>query len=115
MGISTSAQILQLRGHEAVERVVDHAFGGVLHRHHPIVGAFRFHLTEHFIDGGKRTGTRKMAELFDGRSLGVGTRRTEIGDRERLLEIQAAGNDLPEQPREFLIAQGPGILAPGCA
>ena len=40
--------------HEAVQGVVDHAFGGVLHRHDTEVDAAVLHLAEHLVDGGQR-------------------------------------------------------------
>ena len=74
------------------------------------MGAASFHLAKHFVDGCERRRSRKVPELLDGGGFGVGSRRPEVSDGQRLLEIQTAGNDLAEKARDVVVAQRPLVL-----
>ena len=90
---------------EAVEGVVDRAFGGILHRHHAEVDRTGSHFAEHLVDGRHRHADHRMTEVLHRRCLTEGAFRAEISDFQRVFQRQAGGHDFAEQPRHILIAQ----------
>ena len=92
---------------EAVQGVVDRALGGVFHRHHAEVDRPGDHLAEHLVDRRHRRADHRVAEVLECGSLGEGAFRAEIGNLERMLQGQAGGHDLAEQPGDFFVAQRP--------
>src|SRR3546814_9072994 len=63
------ATYLELGGEKHVERGLNRALAGVLHRHHAKIGVARFVLLEHFLDRGTRQPVRAVAEVFVHRLL----------------------------------------------
>ena len=94
------------RGGEAVQRVGDHAFGGVFYRDDAVVAGAAFHRLEDVADGAHRPGAHGMTELFERGGLGEGAFRAEVGDFQRQFQGEAGGHDFPEQPHHFLVGQG---------
>ncbi len=92
---------------EAVQGVVDRTLGGVLHRYDTEVDCTGSHLAEHLVDGGHRRADHRMAEMLEGSRLGEGAFRPQVRHLEGLLQGQAGGHDLAEQPRHFLVIQRP--------
>ncbi|MNT36614.1 hypothetical protein D3C72_1727110 [compost metagenome] len=92
---------------EAVEGVVDRALGGVFHRHHAEVDRAGGHLAEHLVDGGHGHADHRVTEMLHRRGLTEGAFRAQVGDLQRVLQGQAGGHDLAEQPRHLLVAQRP--------
>ncbi|MNT29840.1 hypothetical protein D3C72_1656020 [compost metagenome] len=90
---------------EAVEGVVDRALGGVLHRHHAEIHRTSGDFAEDFVDRSHRRTDHRMAEMLEGGGLGEGALGAEVGDLERLLQGEAGGHDLAEQPRHLLVVQ----------
>ena len=100
----------ELRGHEAVEGVVDHALGAVLDRYDAAVGGAGFHLAEHLVDGRLGPRRREVTEVLDDGGFRVGAGWAEVGHRQWLLEGQAAGDDFAEQARHVAVREGAGVL-----
>ncbi len=71
---------------EAVEGVVDRAFGGVFHRDHAKVHRTGRHFAEHFVDRRHRLADHRVTEVLHGRRLGEGAFRAEVRHFQRLLE-----------------------------
>ncbi|MNO64216.1 hypothetical protein D3C76_549410 [compost metagenome] len=94
---------------EAVEGVVDRAFGGVFHRHDAKVHRPGRHFTEHFVDRRHRLADHRVTEVFHRCSLGEGAFRAEVSHFQRLLQRQARGHDFAEKPRHLFVAQRPLI------
>jgi hypothetical protein len=53
----------------------------------------------------------RVAEVLQRRGLGEGALRPEVADLQRLLQRQAGGHDLAEQPRHLLAVERPRVLA----
>ena len=102
----TSPVISSGEAQEHVQGVADHPLGGVLHRHHPVVAGARLDLAEDLADGGHGDGAHRVAELLERRRLGEGPLRPQKGGLQRLLQGQAGGHDLAEEPRHLLAVQG---------
>ncbi len=83
---------LQIRIDQTVERMSDHAFGGVLDGHHAELGAVLGHLLKHFRNAHRRTEIRRRAELFFGGEMAVGRLGAKEHDLERRFERTAAGD-----------------------
>ncbi len=94
---------------EPVERVDDHAFGGVLDGDDAEVHRSGFHLVEHLIHRGQRERPHRMTEVREHRGLRERAFRSQERDLQRLLLRQARGHDLPEQPQQILGAQRPVV------
>jgi hypothetical protein len=94
---------LQIAVHEHVERVRDHAFGGVLDRHHAVVRAFLADLGEHVGNGFLRGVAQAGAEPADGGLMRERGLRAEVGDGHRLLQRQRAGHDLAVNRAQLLV------------
>ena len=90
---------------EAVEGVIDRAFGGVFHRHHAKIHRTGRHFAEHFVDGRHRHADHRVAEMLHRRRLGERPFRAEVSHFQRLLKSQAGRHDLAEQTRHFLVVQ----------
>ena len=102
----------QSGGDEAVQGVLHHALGAVLHRHDAVVGGAGFHLAEDVAHRRQRPHPREVAELLDRGGFGVGAGGAEIGDGEGLLQRQAAGDDLAEQPLDVRVRERAFVLRP---
>ena len=92
---------------EAVQGVVDRAFGGVFHRHHAKIHRTGRDFTEDFVDGRHGLADHRVAEVLHGCGLGEGAFRAEVSHFQRLLQRQARRHDFTEQPRHLFVAQRP--------
>ena len=101
---------LELALHEHVEGMGDHPFGGVLHRHHPVLGPSLFHLFEHCGDGflGHEFGGK--AELLQGGLVGKGRLRAEKRHFHRRFQGKRCGNDLAKNASESFVGKRAGIM-----
>ena len=99
----------QRRAQEHVQRVRDRALGGVLDRHHAIVGGAGVDLAKHLFDGGLRQAADGLPEVLVRGVLREGPRRAQIRHRERPLQGQAGRHDFPKNVRDRLVRQRPGI------
>ncbi len=100
---------LQVAVHEHVQRVRDHALGGVLHRHHAVIRAVLAHLAEDIGDGLHRRVVQAGPETANGGLVGEGRLRPQIRHRQGLLEHQGAGHDLPVNRPQRLIGERPQV------
>ena len=101
---------LQVAVHEHVERVRDHAFGGVLDRHHAVVRAVLADLGEDIGDGLLRRVAQAGAEALDGRLVRERRLGPEIGHRQRLLQRQGAGHDFAVNRPQRVVGERPLVL-----
>ncbi len=81
---------------EQVERVADHAFVGVLDRHHAELGLAGLDLREDRVGGRRGSQVRHLSELLDRGLVCVGRGRTEICDADAALQRDRRGDDLAE-------------------
>src|SRR6266404_3771456 len=102
---------LQITVHEHVERVGDDALGGILDRHHAVIGAVFRDLGENVRDGFLRGITQAGTEPPDGRLVREGRLRPEIGDGHGFLERERAGHDLAVNGAERLAGDGALVQA----
>jgi hypothetical protein len=93
----------QGRRQEQVERGLDRALPGVLHRYHAEVGRARCDLVEYLLDARQRQALGRMAEMLVHRLLRERALRTEIADLQRFLLGQARRHDLAEQAHQHFI------------
>ena len=100
----------QRRGHEHIQGVIDHALGGILHRHHTVMGRTGFHLAEDRINRGQWHTDHRVPEVLERRRLSKGAYRAQEGNVHGLFQRQAGRHDLTEQPRHFFSGQRPGVL-----
>ena len=98
---------LQVTVHKHVERVCDHALGGVLDRHHAVVCVLSADLGEHVGDGFLRDVAQAGAEPADGGLMRERGLRAEVGDGHRLLQRQCAGHDLAINHAQLVIGHRP--------
>src|SRR3546814_7377407 len=63
------ATYLELGGEKHVERGLNRALAGVLHRHHAKIGVARFDFLEHFLDRGQRQPVRSEEHTSELQSL----------------------------------------------
>jgi hypothetical protein len=99
----------QRRLQKHIQGVIDHALGGIFHRHHPVIGGTGLDLAEHFINGPHRDAVDRFAEMLERRGLGKGAFRAEKGDAQRFFQRQTGRHDLAEQPGHFFVAERPLI------
>ena len=97
----------QAGGHEGIQGVVDHPFGGILHRHHAVVSSPGFHFTEYFINCAQRYAFHRMAKVLEGGLLGKGAFRPQERHFHALFQRQAGAHDLAEKPRHGFAVQRP--------
>ena len=90
---------------EHVQRHLDHALAGVLHRHDTEIRVAGSHLLKHFLDAAQRQTVRGMPEMLEYRLLAEGALRAEVTDLQRLLLRQARGHDLAKQPHHLGVRQ----------
>ena len=102
---------LQIAVHEHVERVGDHAFGGIFHRHDAIVRTVFADLGENIRDGFLRRVFQAGAEAFDRRLMRESGFRPEIRDAHRLFKRERAGHDFAVNGAELLVGHRAGIVA----
>ena len=62
---------------EAVQRVVDRPFGGIFHRHHPVVAGSGLDLPEDIANAAHRHRLGGVTEVLDRRRLGESPRGTQ--------------------------------------
>src|SRR5258706_598020 len=100
---------LQGRREQQVERASDRAVGGVFHGDDRVLRGPRLGGAEHLVD--RSAGLRRYAraELLGERHLAESALRPKVGDRERLLERAAGGDDLGEKPRERIVRERPAV------
>ncbi len=101
---------LQVAVHEHVERVRHDAFGRVLDRHHAVVRAVLADLGEDIGDGLLRGVAQAGAEAADGRLVGEGRLRPQVGNGQGLLQRQGAGHDLAVNRPQRLVGERPLVL-----
>ena len=65
MRSSTSPQIRSGEPNKRIERVIDRALGGVLHRHDAEIREPRLHLVEHLVHRGQRQRAHRVAEVLE--------------------------------------------------
>ncbi len=94
---------------EAVEGVIDRAFGGVFHRNHAEIHSTGDHFAKHFVNCGHRQTDDGVAEMLHRSGLGERPLRAKIGNLERLFQRQAGRHDFAEQTRHFFVAQRSAI------
>lgn len=87
------------------------AFGGILHRHHGVMGVGGFDFAKNVVDRGLRQKPGGMAEMLGGGGFGKGTQGAEEGNAQGLFQRKAGRHDLAEEPGDLLVAQGPGVVA----
>jgi hypothetical protein len=98
---------LQRRTQEHVQRVVDRAFGGILHGHDTEIRMAGLHFGEYFVDLRKRQRAHRMTELLEHGLLRERAFGPEEAHLQRFLLCQAGRHDFPKQARHFFIAQWP--------
>ena len=92
-------------GEEHVQRDLDHALAGVLHRHHAEVGVTGRDLLEHLLDAAQRQAIGGMAEMLVHRLFAEGAFRPQKADLERVFLRQAGRHDFAEQPHHLGVGQ----------
>ncbi len=95
----------QRRSQQGVERVIDGAFGGVLHRHHAEIREPCFDLVEHLVHRGERQRAHRVTEMLERRSLRERALGPQVADLERFFLRQAGRHDLAEQAQDFFGTQ----------
>ena len=95
----------QRRGQEQIERGLDGAGAGVLHRHHAEIGVARSDFVEHFLHRRQRQRLGRMTEVLVDRLLRERALGAEEADFQRLLLGQAGGHDFAEQPHQHFVRQ----------
>jgi hypothetical protein len=99
----------QVGGVEQVQGVVDHALGGVLHRHHSEVGAPPLHGLEDVEDAGQGPELGRVAEVLQGGQVGEGGLRAEVGGRGGPLQPAPGAHDLAEDGPDVIGGQRPRV------
>ena len=90
--------------------MVDHAFYGIFDGNHAEMTGAGLNVAKYLIDAGIGHGGDGMAEMFEGRGLGEGAFRTEVGDPEGLFQGQAGGDDFAKQARQRVVGQRPPVF-----
>ena len=94
---------------EQVERVGDDALGGVLDRHHAIVGPVFLHLVEDVLDGFLRRVAQARAKPANGGLMGVGGLRAEVGHGKGFFQREGARHDLAVDGPHRLLRDWPVV------
>ena len=65
----------QRRLQKHVQSMIDHAFGGIFHRHHSVVSGTGLDFAEHFVDRPQRNAVDGLTEMLERGCLGEGAFR----------------------------------------
>ena len=88
-----------------------HALGGIFNRHDPVVGLLTGHLVEHIGDGPLGRVGQRGAKASQGRLMGEGRFRPEIGDGQTPLQGQSTRHDLTVDGPESFVGDRSLIVA----
>ena len=92
---------------EAVQRVIDRAFGGVLYRHHTEMHCACSNFTEDLVNCRHRHTDHRVTKMLECSRLGKGAFRAEVGHTQRLFKRQTGRHDLTEQTGHFFVIERP--------
>src|SRR5262245_11756726 len=100
---------LRGRREQEIKRAADRPFRGVLYGHHGVADRSGLRLPERFVDRAARDHLCGRAEMLEGGFLAESAGRTEIGDRQRLLQSATRRHDFGVQTRKCRVREGAAV------